>query len=127
MPQMGESVVEGTIERWEVREGDFVEKDQTLCEITTDKVDAEIPAPESGTVQKLLCLEGETVEVGADLAILETGPGAGREDSADVPVPDSEPQRAPAEAPATTASDRASPLARRLAAERGVDLRRPPK
>ena len=71
MPQMGESVVEGTIERWQVRPGDFVDKDQTVCEITTDKVDAEIPAPESGVVRELLRQEGETVEVGAAIAVLE--------------------------------------------------------
>ncbi len=57
MPQMGESVVEGTIERWFVREGEAVEKDQILCEVSTDKVDAEIPAPESGVVTQLLVAE----------------------------------------------------------------------
>ena len=116
MPQMGESVVEGTIERWQVRPGDFVDKDQTVCEITTDKVDAEIPAPESGVVRELLRQEGETVEVGAAIAVLEP---AAREAGQALP-----PAIAPAPLPQETRveSGRASPLARRLAAERGVDL-----
>ena len=71
MPQMGESVIEGTLERWTVREGEWIEKDQTLCEMTTDKVDAEIPAPASGVVTRILVPEGTTVEVGADLAIID--------------------------------------------------------
>ncbi len=71
MPQMGESVVEGTIEIWTVREGEWIEKDQTICEMTTDKVDAEIPAPASGVVTRILVPEGTTVEVGADLAIID--------------------------------------------------------
>src|SRR5258705_5912885 len=71
MPQMGESVVEGTLERWLVREGDRVEKDQILCEITTDKVDAEVIAPESGVVTKLVVAPGETVAVGSELALLD--------------------------------------------------------
>jgi len=77
MPQMGESVVEGTVERWRVAEGDRVEKDQVLCEVTTDKVDAEIPAPVDGIVSKILVPPGTTVRVGAEIAMIEAGAGAG--------------------------------------------------
>ncbi len=123
MPQMGESVVEGTIERWNVQPGDFVEKDQTVCEITTDKVDAEIPAPESGVVRELLWQEGETVEVGAAIALLEPGTreaGQGLSQAAAPKRAVAEPAPPPREAGAD--SGRASPLARRLASEHGVDL-----
>src|SRR5262249_59676000 len=71
MPQMGESVVEGTVERWLVREGERVEKDQILCEITTDKVDAEVVAPEAGVVTRIVAPQGQTVPVGAELAVLD--------------------------------------------------------
>ena len=66
MPQMGESVVEGTVERWLVAEGERVAKDQVLCEITTEKVDAEVVAPEAGVVVKLLVPQGTTVAVGTE-------------------------------------------------------------
>lgn len=68
MPQMGESVTEGTISRWLVKEGDTVARDQPLLEISTDKVDAEVPSPAAGTVLKLLRSEGETIAVGEPLA-----------------------------------------------------------
>ena len=70
MPQLGESVVEGTIGKWLVREGQRIEKDQPVVEILTDKADSEINAPESGVVTKIVAAEGATVGVGdaADLA-----------------------------------------------------------
>lgn len=71
MPQMGESVVEGTVTKWLVHEGDRVEEDQPLCEISTDKVDTEIPSPGSGVIAKLIAAEGETLPVGAALATIE--------------------------------------------------------
>src|SRR5262245_27322007 len=71
LPALGESVVEGTISRWLVKEGDRVEVDQPLVEVTTDKVDAEIPSPAAGVIEKLLVREGETVAVGARLALIE--------------------------------------------------------
>ncbi len=118
MPQMGESVVEGTIERWFVREGEAVEKDQILCEVSTDKVDAEIPAPESGVVTQLLVAEGATVDVGVEIAILDPGGEAtvGPSEPAEptTPVPE---HPISAEAPR-----RYSPLVQRMAEERGVDL-----
>ena len=68
MPQMGESVSEGTVLTWHKREGDWVEKDETLVEISTDKVDAEVPAPAAGKLVKILVGEDETVSVGDALA-----------------------------------------------------------
>jgi pyruvate/2-oxoglutarate dehydrogenase complex dihydrolipoamide acyltransferase (E2) component len=76
LPELGESVVEGTIARWLVKAGDRVRRDQPLVEVTTDKVDAEIPAPEDGIVEKLLVAEGETVAVGTALLLL--APAAGQ-------------------------------------------------
>src|SRR5262252_2064347 len=73
MPQMGESVVEGTVTKWLVKEGDQVSEDQPLCEISTDKVDTEIPSPGSGTIARLLASEGQTLPVGAALAVIESG------------------------------------------------------
>jgi pyruvate/2-oxoglutarate dehydrogenase complex dihydrolipoamide acyltransferase (E2) component len=72
MPQMGESVVEGTVTKWLVKEGDRVQEDQPLCEISTDKVDTEIPSPGAGIVAKLIASEGQTLPVGAPLALLDT-------------------------------------------------------
>ena len=72
MPQMGESVTEGTVLEWHKKEGDFVEEGETVVEVSTDKVDAEVPAPASGTLTKILKGEDETVEVGAALAELDT-------------------------------------------------------
>ena len=71
MPQMGESVVEGTVTKWLVKEGDRVREDQPLCEISTDKVDTEIPSPGTGLIAKLIAAEGETLPVGAPLAVIE--------------------------------------------------------
>jgi 2-oxoglutarate dehydrogenase E2 component (dihydrolipoamide succinyltransferase) len=73
LPALGESVVEGTVTRWLVREGERVHRDQPLVEVTTDKVDAEIPAPEDGVVEKILVAEGETVPVGGALLTLAVG------------------------------------------------------
>src|SRR6185312_11280498 len=75
MPQMGDSVSEGTILEWHKQEGDRVSQDETLVEISTDKVDAEVPAPTSGTVVKVHAAEGDTVSVGAVLAEIAVGEG----------------------------------------------------
>src|SRR4051812_44087114 len=77
LPQMGESVTEGTVLEWHKQEGDRVEADEVLVEVSTDKVDAEVPAPASGTVAKIHAAEGDTVQVGAVLAELATGNGSG--------------------------------------------------
>src|SRR3954451_15305311 len=70
MPQMGESIAEGTITRWLVKVGDKVERDQPLFEISTDKVDAEIPSPASGTLLEIRNQEGETVPVNQVVAMI---------------------------------------------------------
>ena len=72
MPAMGDSVVEGTILEWHKQEGDSIELDETLVEISTDKVDAEMPSPASGTIVKLYVAEGDTVSVGQPLAEIAT-------------------------------------------------------
>ena len=79
MPAMGDSVSEGTILEWHKKEGDQVSEDETLVEISTDKVDAEVPAPASGTVVKLHAAEGDTVHVGAVLAEISAEASAGGE------------------------------------------------
>src|SRR4051794_1311923 len=76
MPAMGESVTEGTVLEWHKQEGDTVAADEILVEISTDKVDAEVPAPAGGTVVKLLVAEGDTVEVGQAIAEIATSNGA---------------------------------------------------
>src|SRR3954465_3408607 len=83
MPAMGDSVSEGTVLEWHKREGDQVSEDETLVEISTDKVDAEVPAPASGTVVKVHAAEGDTVNVGAVLAEISTNGGTPAEAPAD--------------------------------------------
>ena len=76
MPQLGESVVEGTVNRWLIAEGQPVRQDQPLLQITTDKVDTELPAPASGILLKILVPEGQTVAKGTVLAVIgDQGPG----------------------------------------------------
>ena len=132
MPEMGESVTEGTVLEWHVAEGDFVEEGQTLVEVSTDKVDAEVPAPRAGQVTKLCVAPDDEVEVGAPLAEIDTtatreetggeasGNGAGGAEEAAVAETNGE---APEAAPGNGAGDgRATPVARRVAAREGVDL-----
>ncbi|RWU83814.1 2-oxoglutarate dehydrogenase, E2 component, dihydrolipoamide succinyltransferase [Janibacter hoylei PVAS-1] len=95
MPALGESVTEGTVSRWLKAEGDTVEVDEPLLEVSTDKVDTEIPSPVAGTLTKILVQEDETVEVGADLAIVG-GSGGGSTESAPAEEPK---QEAPTEEP----------------------------
>jgi 2-oxoglutarate dehydrogenase E2 component (dihydrolipoamide succinyltransferase) len=131
MPRMGESVTEGTIERWLVAQGDRVEKDQILCEVTTDKVDAEISAPEAGVVARILVAQGTTVKVGQELAEIDPQGAAASAPRAAAPTPRPSPARAeappaPTPAPAARAAEpapaRATPLARRIAEDRGLPL-----
>src|SRR5229473_4239339 len=75
MPQMGESIAEGTITKWMKNVGDHVDRDEPLFEISTDKVDAEIPSPAAGTLTEIRFKEGETVEVNTVVAVLD-GDGA---------------------------------------------------
>src|SRR4051812_35097190 len=91
LPQMGESVTEGTVLEWHKQEGDSVEADEILVEISTDKVDAEVPSPASGTVVKIHAAEGDTVDVGAVLAEIVTENGAAPAAAAEPEAPAAEP------------------------------------
>ncbi|MDX2558433.1 2-oxoglutarate dehydrogenase, E2 component, dihydrolipoamide succinyltransferase [Streptomyces sp. TX20-6-3] len=106
LPALGESVTEGTVTRWLKAEGERVEADEPLLEVSTDKVDTEIPAPASGILASIKVAEDETVEVGAELAIIDDGTGA----PAAAEAPAAEPAAAPAaEAPAPVAEAPAAP------------------
>lgn len=107
MPQMGISVAEGTIVEWRKRPGDRVAADEPICDVSTDKVDVEIPAPVAGRLARIVAEPGETVEVGAVLAELEVGDG----ESPD-PTASAEPDR----------SQIYSPIVRRMAADNHIDL-----
>jgi 2-oxoglutarate decarboxylase len=123
MPEMGESVTEGTVLEWHVSEGDPIAEGDTVVEVSTDKVDAEVPAPASGTITKILVGPDETVEVGKPLAEMTKGEAPSGDGASAAPS-------APAEGEteeAQTASDegdgaRATPVARRAARANGVDL-----
>src|SRR5204863_6155134 len=105
MPAMGESVSDGTILEWHKQEGDEVAEDETLVEISTDKVDAEVPAPTAGRVVKICAAEGDTVDVGAVLAEIAPSNGAAGNGAS---APPAEPE-APAEAGETKTIDIAMP------------------
>jgi pyruvate dehydrogenase E2 component (dihydrolipoamide acetyltransferase) len=105
MPQMGVSVSEGTITKWLKQEGEEIQADEPLLEISTDKVDTEIPSPGSGVVQQILVQEGETVEVGTRLAVI----GAPGEAAAEAPA---EPEPAPEQATTQAAAEAAAASSR---------------
>jgi pyruvate dehydrogenase E2 component (dihydrolipoamide acetyltransferase) len=96
MPQLGETVTEGTILSWAKQVGDHVDEDEVLLEISTDKVDTEVPSPASGTLLEILVQEGETVSVGAALAVIGE---AGEEPATEEPE-EPEPEQPAAEEPA---------------------------
>ena len=131
-PAAGESVTEGTILEWRVKVGEAVRRDQTIVEISTDKVDVELPSPASGTLAEILVPEGETVTVGQVIARIAAGsePAAGEPPPAPAPAASAPPapaaERAPAAGPATETPDgvKVSPVAARAAAATGVDLER---
>ena len=148
MPQLGETIVEGTILKWLKNEGDQVKADEPLFEISTDKVDTEVPSPVAGTVTKLLVAEGTTVPVGTAVMEIDDGtggngssaPAASEAPAADPamastpavpPAASAPPAQAPTPAPAASApampdrgprSNILSPIVRKLARERGIDL-----
>ncbi|TYR48454.1 biotin/lipoyl-containing protein, partial [Streptomyces parvus] len=101
LPALGESVTEGTVTRWLKAEGERVEADEPLLEVSTDKVDTEIPAPASGVLSSIKVAEDETVEVGAELAVIDDGSGAPAEAAApaaeEAPAPAAEEPAAPAQ------------------------------
>src|SRR6266513_2105217 len=138
VPQMGESIVEGTITKWLKKPGDKIQRDEPLFEISTDKVDAEIPAPASGVLQEIKVTEGTTVQVNTVVGTITSDgeapkavskPAAAPEKKA-APAPAAAPsQRAEAPAPAPAAPRheedehaRSSPLVRKIAREHNVDL-----
>ena len=131
VPQLGESVTEGTITKWRVKEGDVVLKDQPLADIATDKADSELPAPAAGRVVKLLAKEGDVVPVKTVICQLEEGAGAGASATgaraADATAPAVSASSAPARGTEATSQGAlgplASPTARRAALEHGVDLK----
>ena len=131
LPALGESVVEGTVSRWLVAEGDRVDVDQPLVEVTTDKVDAEIPSPVAGVVVEILAAEGDVVPVGARLAEIDPEASEARTETPPAPSSPAAAPSAPApEAPgirpelkiSSPSAARATPVARRLADESQVSL-----
>ncbi|MEZ5367373.1 MAG: dihydrolipoamide acetyltransferase family protein [Bryobacterales bacterium] len=143
MPQMGESIVEGTITKWLKKVGESVQKDEPLLEISTDKVDSEVPSPISGVIEEILADEGATVEINTVIARVAEGGAAAPKAEAKAEAPKQEAakeapkqEEAPAAAeskPAAAASTssapatvRSSPLVRRIAREHGVDLMQVP-
>ena len=150
MPQMGESIAEGTVSKWLKQLGDPVERDEPILEISTDKVDAEIPAPDSGTLIEVRLQEGETAEIGTVLAYIETEadavitPTSVEADAAitptsvepDAPVHDADDAIAAPDAHAAQAASRESvaataevqiqtrstPVVRKIAAEHGISI-----
>src|SRR5436309_1476494 len=100
MPQLGGTVTEGTITRWAKQVGDRIEEDEVLFEVSTDKVDSEVPSPTSGYLAEILVPEGETVEVGVKLAVISDAAPSGNGSAAPAPPkeePKAEEEPAPAE------------------------------
>ncbi len=142
MPQMGESIVEGIITKWLKGPGDTVERDEALFEISTDKVDSEVPSPESGVLEAIFFPEGETVEINTVVAVIGDGSRVGQHAgsspaSASQPVPTAAPDPVPAAVPPPDPEPspprveaqpgtriRSSPLVRRIAKEKGIELSR---
>src|SRR5437016_918711 len=109
MPQMGESIAEGTVVRWIKKPGEKVERDEPLLEISTDKVDAEIPAPASGTLSEILVQEGQTVAVKSVVARIDGGASVPAGGPAPTPAPPAKPGGAPAPSPAPAAEGGGAP------------------
>ena len=102
MPQLGETVTEGTITRWFKQPGEEVALDEVLFEVSTDKVDSEVPSPAAGTLTEIIVAEGETVDVGVVLAVIGDGAAAPPPAPA-APAPAAAPEPAPAPTPAPVA------------------------
>ena len=135
MPALGESVDSGTVVRWLKEVGDEVEADEPLLEVSTDKVDTEVPSPIAGTLQKILVQEDEKAEVGAAIAVIGSGAPsdaspapAAPAASNDAPAPKAEESTAPAASASQTVSSSnnsqayVTPIVRKLAADNGIDL-----
>jgi pyruvate dehydrogenase E2 component (dihydrolipoamide acetyltransferase) len=112
MPQMGVSVSEGTVVTWRKQVGDAIKADETIVEISTDKVDTEVPSPAAGTVKEILVPEGETVDVGTRIAVIDTGGGGGGGGAAPAaPAAPAAEAPAPAEEPAAATPDESPDVA----------------
>src|SRR5947209_17296557 len=110
MPQMGESIVEGTLTKWLKKAGDRVERDEPLFEISTDKVDTEIPSPAAGTLAEVLVEEGKTVGINTVVARINDGSSAApAAPAAAAPAPSSQPAPEPATQPAPQPAQPAVP------------------
>ncbi|MFB7600323.1 biotin/lipoyl-containing protein, partial [Streptomyces sp. NPDC056160] len=122
LPALGESVTEGTVTRWLKAEGERVEADEPLLEVSTDKVDTEIPSPSAGVLASIKVAEDETVEVGAELAVIDDGSGAPASAPAAeaAPAPAAEPEAAPAPAAEAPAAEAPAPAAEAPAAPAGA-------
>jgi 2-oxoglutarate dehydrogenase E2 component (dihydrolipoamide succinyltransferase) len=131
---MGVSVAEGTVVAWRVEIGDRIEADQTIADITTDKIDTEVPAPASGVVAEILVAVEETVTVGTVLARIATGASSPHsldgesvgQAPTETPSPSPSPARAPAQVRTGNGHRRYSPVVQRIAAEHGIDLAQVP-
>lgn len=135
MPKMGESIQEGKILRWMKKPGDTIEKDESILEISTDKVDSEIPSPSAGVLTKIIVPEGDTVDVGTVIAFIETNAATAKVDTAapttaprkqeshDEPAVVSQRMQVPEQAPRQRNGDRFySPLVKTIAKKEGVAL-----
>lgn len=124
MPQLGESIVEGTIVRWNKQVGDTVARDEPLFEVSTDKVDAEVPSPAAGVVIELRVAEGETVPIDSIVAVIGQASESARQPDRGQSAPsDAEPSDSSTKAPPTrAAAGHVSPVVRRLAGQHGIDL-----
>jgi len=127
MPQLGESVTEGTVDRWLKKEGDYVKRDEPIVEVVTDKVNAEIPSPFEGTLVKIAVPEGTTIPIGVEIAVIELAGADAALTVDDAPQTPAEPVAPPAAGPAAEVvsapglRQRLSPAVRRLAEEHGLD------
>jgi 2-oxoglutarate dehydrogenase E2 component (dihydrolipoamide succinyltransferase) len=136
MPQMGESIVEGTLTKWLKKPGERVERDEPLFEISTDKVDTEIPSPAAGTLSEVLVEEGKTVGINTVVARIDNGAATGKQAAAApapvaappvqvaAPPPPPPPPPAPVEEPPAEPTGPLSPLVRKMARENNIDLSR---
>ena len=124
MPQMGISVSEGTILEWRKAEGDEVEADETICDVTTDKVDVEIPCPAAGVLAEIVAEPGQTLPVGEVIARIDTGGAGAKVPQAEAEEAETEETEAPEAEPETPRAGFISPVVQRMAAEHDVDLER---